>query len=105
MAQTLFQGRQISQLLPPDADDHPPGGLERALPSLLVVDHALDVVVVLDHPVELHREADALPAQIDVEGAARGRQRELAKDPKVIALYLGTLAEDVDAEKGNNPQH
>jgi branched-chain amino acid transport system ATP-binding protein len=31
--------------------------------------------------------------------AYTGTGRELAKDPKVIELYLGTLAEDVDAEK------
>jgi len=31
--------------------------------------------------------------------AHTGTGRELANDPKVIALYLGTLAEDVDAER------
>ena len=29
----------------------------------------------------------------------------LAKDPKVIELYLGTLAEDVDAERDEKPAH
>jgi branched-chain amino acid transport system ATP-binding protein len=31
--------------------------------------------------------------------AYTGTGRELAHDPKVIALYLGTLAEDVDSER------
>lgn len=31
--------------------------------------------------------------------AYTGTGRELANDPKVIQLYLGTLAEDVDAER------
>jgi branched-chain amino acid transport system ATP-binding protein len=31
--------------------------------------------------------------------AYTGTGRELAKDPKVIALYLGTLAEDVNKER------
>ena len=31
--------------------------------------------------------------------AYTGTGRELANDPKVIELYLGTLAEDVDAER------
>jgi branched-chain amino acid transport system ATP-binding protein len=37
--------------------------------------------------------------------AYTGTGRELAKDPKVIELYLGTLAEDVDASKTDGPQH
>jgi branched-chain amino acid transport system ATP-binding protein len=35
--------------------------------------------------------------------AYTGTGRELAKDPKVIALYLGTLAEDVDAKRTDSP--
>jgi branched-chain amino acid transport system ATP-binding protein len=31
--------------------------------------------------------------------AYTGTGRELAKDPKVIELYLGTLAEDVESER------
>ena len=38
--------------------------------------------------------------------AYTGTGRELAKDPKVIALYLGTLAEDVDKERDDKaPGH
>jgi branched-chain amino acid transport system ATP-binding protein len=33
--------------------------------------------------------------------AYTGTGRELANDPKVIELYLGTLAEDVEAERGD----
>ena len=33
--------------------------------------------------------------------AHTGSGRELAKDPKVIQLYLGTLAEDVDAQRSD----
>ncbi|MEC5152278.1 ABC transporter ATP-binding protein [Cryobacterium sp. GrIS_2_6] len=35
--------------------------------------------------------------------AYTGTGRELADDPKVIELYLGTLAKDVDAEKDEKP--
>jgi len=35
--------------------------------------------------------------------AYTGTGRELADDPKVIELYLGTLAKDVDAEKDDKP--
>jgi branched-chain amino acid transport system ATP-binding protein len=38
--------------------------------------------------------------------AYTGTGRELAKDPKVIALYLGTLAEDVNKERDDKgPGH
>jgi branched-chain amino acid transport system ATP-binding protein len=33
--------------------------------------------------------------------AYTGTGRELANDPKVIELYLGTLAEDVDSERSD----
>jgi branched-chain amino acid transport system ATP-binding protein len=36
--------------------------------------------------------------------AYTGTGRELAKDPKVIELYLGTLAEDVDSARSDKPQ-
>ena len=35
--------------------------------------------------------------------AYTGTGHELADDPKVIELYLGTLAKDVDAEKDEKP--
>ena len=35
--------------------------------------------------------------------AYTGTGRELANDPKVIELYLGTLAEDVESEKEHPP--
>jgi branched-chain amino acid transport system ATP-binding protein len=35
--------------------------------------------------------------------AYTGTGRELAKDPKVIALYLGTLAEDVEEARTDKP--
>ncbi len=37
--------------------------------------------------------------------AYTGTGRELAKDPKVIELYLGTLAEDVEAETAERADH
>ena len=37
--------------------------------------------------------------------AYTGTGRELANDPKVIELYLGTLAEDVDKDRDEKPAH
>jgi branched-chain amino acid transport system ATP-binding protein len=85
--------------------DEPSAGLSPMLQDevfmrcKLINDHGVAILMVEQNARRCLQICDRGYVLDQGKDAYTGTGRELAKDPKVIALYLGTLAEDVNKER------